>query len=96
MRTMLLILALVAIGCESEGYVDGGGGAAATCYTTSPSKKCESCGGGGGFTCTSCTGITVCNVCQDVSGDGCWKGGVLVKCSWGCPSGAYLNGEKMK
>lgn len=95
MRTLLLVLALVAIGCESSD-ASGGYGGEAQCYTTRPSKKCKPCDAGPSVSCTSCETITACDPCYDKAADGCWKGDIMVKCSPMCPSGSYYNGEQVK
>ena len=95
MKTRLLLL-LVFAACESNDVGQVGVGAALVCYMMRSDLKCELCLGARGLLCTSCCKITVCDACQDVSGEGCWKHDVLVKCSWSCPAGNYLDGQEIK
>ena len=90
---LLLLTAVLTVSCATEPVSGGAGGAG--CYRTRTSDYCKSCGNSGGVSCQTCSPRTYCFACSDVEGNGCWVNNVLVKCKSSCPSGSYMNGEKM-
>lgn len=92
MKYMIAIAIILSTACETESPNHQSG---PVCYRTWSQETCKSCGNSGGYSCTSCETNTMCGVCSDQEGSGCWVTNVLVKCKSECPSGSFLNGAKV-